>query len=195
MNAAIIILAAGSSKRMGRPKQLLPWKDTNLLGHAIDNARKSEVKQVYVVLGANAETIKGSVRDEEVQLTVNPNWAKGMGSSISRGMAKALKSETKWDAVLIMLSDQPMISADYLDKLIHTFKEKNSGIIATKYPKGMGVPAVFSQKYFPHLLKLEADKGAKSIILQNSQDTFALDSGDLHLDIDTPEDYRNLQSL
>ncbi len=180
---------------MGRPKQLLPWQDTTLLGHAISTAKATSARKTYVVLGANAETIQESVQHPEAEFTVNPKWEEGMGGSISWGIRKAMEGDINWDAVLIMLSDQPLISPDYLNTLLNSITERNSGILATKYPKGVGVPAVFSNNYLLKLRQLSGDQGAKSLIQQNIEDTFALEPGKLHLDIDTPEDYQNLQNL
>jgi molybdenum cofactor cytidylyltransferase len=105
---AILILAAGNSSRMeDKIKQLLPWRQTTLLGHAIHEAKKLKAQAVYVVLGANAEIIKPTISEEDVLILEYKYWKQGIGTSIAFGVQQLVK-ENKYDAVLIQLADQPL---------------------------------------------------------------------------------------
>jgi molybdenum cofactor cytidylyltransferase len=117
-NIAILILAAGASSRMGRTKQLLPWQDTTLLGSAIRTARDSNAKSVAVVLGANAESIRGRVNvgrgvKTDADFVENTAWETGLGSSIACGTEFLIEKKIVYDGILIMLADQPLIDTEY----------------------------------------------------------------------------------
>lgn len=190
-NIAILILAAGASTRMGTPKQLLPWKDTTLLGNAIETAKVSLAEEVFVVLGANYKKIRLTA-SEEIVLLNNPNWQNGLGTSIAAGVEHITRKMESLDAVLIMLVDQPLISADHLNRLIHSFQENDKYIVATNYGKRAGVPVVFGKKYFEALAKLDGDNGAKKLIDSNRDDTIVLDTGENLTDLDTKLEYERL---
>jgi len=107
-NIALLILAAGESRRMGNKiKQLLPWKNTTLLGNAINQAKKTEVRDIFVVLGANIKEIKTTLDDESITILENNNWKSGMGSSIVTGIRHLNSSNHKYDGALVILTDQP----------------------------------------------------------------------------------------
>jgi len=119
--SAILILAAGASTRMGTPKQLLAWGDTNLLGNAIRQAKDTACDTV-VVLGANKEHIL-PILPKGVETVDNKEWQSGMGSSIARGMRFLLEKKVTYTAVLIMLADQPLIDTQYLKTMFATFEK------------------------------------------------------------------------
>ena len=192
-NYVILILAAGSSTRMGKPKQLLKWKDSNFLNHTINTALKLNVKEVVVVLGANADIISPEVNSKKVSIVVNKEWSKGIGSSISEGIRYFKKTSKNCDAVLIMLCDQPLIDSEHYQNLLINFKPGQEQIIATKYKKEeLGVPALFDRTYFDDLEKLQGDFGAKKIIKKYSNNVKLVENITANFDIDTPEQYKNL---
>lgn len=191
-NIVVLILAAGASKRMGSPKQLLAWKNTTLLGNAIKTAKASKAADVYVVLGANASAIRAEISKAETSAISNKDWQIGMGTSIAAGINYFIEENKSYTAVLILLCDQPLISTAYLDAMIKNFKEKDKGIVATKYGNGAGVPAIFDQKYFKVLMALKGDKGAKKILEHHSTDLLLLDPEGMELDLDTADDYNAL---
>ncbi len=186
---AILILAAGISSRMGKPKQILPFKNTTLLGWSLEQAKKSKANNVFCVLGANAKIIEKDISIYNIETIFNPNFNNGLSSSIVAGI-DYLKS-TDLDTVLIMLADQPNINSDYLNKLIKTSEENPSKIIASNYIDKIGVPAVFPKEYFQQLLNLKADKGAKDFLNNHQSKTIKLKPFNL-IDIDTIEDYKKL---
>ena len=190
MKTAILILAAGSSSRMGAPKQLLPYKNTTLLGYSIEQAKHINIKHVFCVLGANAEIIEKSIENYQIETIYNPNFKNGLSSSIFVGVKKL---QHNFDTILIMLADQPNVDFNYLNKLIKTSEENPSKIIASNYQNKIGVPAIFPKKYFNQLLELKGDKGARNILNNNKSDIIKMPPFNL-TDIDTKEDYQNLIS-
>jgi len=191
-NIAILILAAGASQRMGKPKQLLKWKNTTLLGHAIETAQGTQ-SDVFVVLGAHFEEVNALINQYSIHILKNENWQSGLGSSIAFGVSHILKSKLNIDGILIMLADQPMISIQYLNSLINAYKVGESQIVASSYRNGNhGVPALFDKVYFHKLSKLNDDKGAKVILDKYAENVFVIDAKHLLSDIDSLQDYENL---
>ena len=189
-NIAVVILAAGESSRMRQAKQLLPWGTSTLLGKAIKEALQSNSEKVYVVLGAKAETIQMQFNATDVTWILNKNWKNGMGSSISCAINYLVHLKTDYEGILIMLCDQPLIDADYINKMISTFKRSNKGIVATAYKHSNGVPVLFDKKYLEDLSNLGGNMGAKQIIATNSKDIIALNPDGKEKDLDTMEEYQ-----
>lgn len=185
---AILILAAGNSSRMeDKIKQLLPWRQTTLLGHAIHEAKKLKALAIYVVLGANAEIIKPTISEKDVLILEYKYWKQGIGTSIAFGMQQLVK-ENKYDAVLIQLADQPYLDATYLQQLLNLYANNNPIIIATKYRNSKGVPAIFNKDYFLDLINLNGDTGAKALL--KFENVIAIDPKEKVVDIDTWEEYQ-----
>ncbi len=184
---AAIILAAGSSKRMGKVKQLLPWKYTTLLGNSIEQSLASEVDEVFVVLGSNYKLISKEIENHNITILHNKKWSQGMGFSISCAMDFMDKNSIKFDGVLIMLVDQPLIDVIYINILINRFKSNN--IIASKYNNRVGVPAIFSSLYFNKLRKLNKDIGARDLISTHINDVIEIDAFGKFQDIDNVSNY------
>jgi molybdenum cofactor cytidylyltransferase len=191
-NIAILILAAGSSTRMGEPKQLLPWKNTFLLSHTINNALQLGSSKTVVVLGANYKRIKAEIQQETIQIVFNADWKNGLGSSIAFGVNHILNNYNV-DGVFILLADQPLINVSFLNMFFDSFKSGNKQIIASNYEnKKLGVPALFDKCYFEELSKLNTDKGAKKVIENHLENVLALNAKHFISDIDTMEDYKRL---
>lgn len=192
-NIAILILAAGESSRMSaHVKQILPWNDYNLLGNAIEQSKGSIADTTYVVLGAYEEIIKAEVNFEPNSIIQNPNWKNGLGSSIAAGMDYFLSKSLSYDAVLIMLADQPLVDSNYLNKMMGNWIGNSSKIITTQYKSRSGVPAIFGKEYFSELQKLNKDFGAKDIIASHLDLIFALNPEGKEIDIDSWETYQEL---
>jgi molybdenum cofactor cytidylyltransferase len=187
---AILILAAGSASRMGKIKQLLPYKNTTLLEWAIEQALKSTVKDVFCVFGANKDEIEKQLTTKTIEVIYNPNYKDGLSTSIVEGIN--LLQKHCFDNTLIMLADQPHVTSEYLNSIIETSKNNPSNIIASSYQGSVGVPALFPKKYFNDLLNLKGDKGAKNFLLQHNNNVIKVNSSQNLLDIDTPEDYQHL---
>jgi molybdenum cofactor cytidylyltransferase len=188
MNIAGLILAAGASTRLGRPKQLLKAQGKPLLEKATEAALEARLDGVYVVLGARYEEIKTSIRHLPAQLIRNEQWQDGIGSSLSSGI-RAIRTSNNYDAVLIMLSDQLHVNGTHLSALVNTYlKSSHKAIVATTYGHQTGVPALFDQFYFPQLENLSGDTGAKKVIRQHMDRVLSVNFEQASIDIDTPED-------
>ncbi len=189
---AMIILAAGESKRMGTIKQLLPWQSTTLLGHTIEQGLNSDVDAVFVVLGANNNQIAPHISKYSINLIYNSNWSQGMGTSIACAMEYLNENNLDYDAVLITLSDQPLVDIKYYNRLINKYIAYNKNIIASQIRKRIGVPAIFGSTFFDSLSNLEEDIGARKIISINIDDLQVVIGEDKLIDIDIISDYKTL---
>ena len=189
---AMVILAAGASSRMQAIKQLLPWKKTTLLGNAIEQGLNSNAEEVYVILGANAEIIKDGISNYTVNIIENKNWQQGIGSAIACAINYLKIEQINYDAVLIALADQPLITVAYFNLLIEQYTTNQKRIIASNINNIPSVPAIFDAFYFEELATLNQDKGAKSIIKAASNDVFMVDAAINLVDVDTIEVYENV---
>ena len=189
----IIILAAGASTRLGQPKQLLKFRNKTLIRHAVETALATECEKIIVVLGENADEIKKQIEDLPIEIADNKNWQSGMSSSIKTGLEKLYDEELS--AVVFMLCDQPLISSETILHLIETQAKTQKKIVASEYKNDLGVPAGFSHEVFEELLNLQGDTGAKFLIKKYfPSDSAKISAPEAEFDIDTLEDYQNLQS-
>jgi molybdenum cofactor cytidylyltransferase len=173
---------------MQEVKQLLPWGKTSLVTHVINTALATQTSSAFIVLGAYHHEIADEIRDKKVSILLNEHYELGISSSIAAGVREILKTEQP-SGILIMLSDQPFISSEYLDEMMDTFNKKNKGIVSTDYGDKIGVPAIFGPEYFQALQKLTGDKGAARLISAAIGDGIALSPGRAVQDIDTMEEY------
>ncbi|MEO5976319.1 MAG: nucleotidyltransferase family protein [Chryseolinea sp.] len=188
-NFAIIILAAGSSSRMGTSKQMLEIDGEPLLIHAINVALASGASEVILVLGANEQLHLDLVRGLPVKLITNHYWKTGMGSSIKTGLHHVVSNFRESEAVVIMVCDQPAISTEHIKSLVSTFLSSKKPIIAASYSATVGVPVLFARSFFSNILMLPDDQGAKKIIVQFPDQVVMVDIPEASDDLDTPEDY------
>jgi len=189
----IIILAAGASGRLGKPKQNLIYKGKTLLQSAIDIANDSKCIPVLVILGANADVIKPTIENLSINILQNENWQEGMASSIKVGITGLKKIEPKVDSVILMLCDQPFVDAELINKLIQSKSEK--GIVASAYNDTIGVPVLFDADYFEELLQLKGDEGAKKLLMKHPEDIAKIDFPLGSVDIDSTGDYEKLNQI
>ena len=193
MKTGLILLAAGSSSRLGRPKQLIEFQGKKLIKKAIDEAQKSKTDSLVVVLGWNPELIKTGFDSGQTSCVINESWEDGMASSMQSGLRFLLEKE-QLDQVILMLVDQPYVESNLLDRLILEKERTRKGIVACAYSETSGVPAIFDQKYFEELLKLKGSDGAKKVILRNKADVFEIDFPLGAVDLDTEEDLERLEN-
>lgn len=191
---AILILAAGESKRMGRPKQLLPYKDSTLLLEKIKQFQSLERVQVFVVLGAYFKDIFPSLRELPVKVVMNTNWQEGMGSSLSKGI-ELIRKKDMFDRVLITLSDLPLLESSHYEELIELSKNSGKRIIQTEYEETSGVPVIFDKSLFNSLARLKNEEGAKPLIEKYKKEVLKLRSKTPYFDVDTSDAYQKLLDL
>jgi len=194
MKLAIILLAAGSSSRMGRSKQLLDINGESLLLRAARTALQSGIGPVTVVLGAREVDHRKIIQHLDVTLVSNPTWELGMGSSLKAGLSHWVSMAPQSEGVMVILCDQPLLTAEYLKRLADSFYQSGKPIAASRYGGSSGVPAVFSHSLFGEILRLADDQGAKKIIAMHPEQTHYLDFKEGAIDIDTQEDYERFVS-
>ena len=187
-----MLLAAGSSTRLGKPKQLLQYNGKTLLQQSIDIAVGANINPLIVVVGANFDKISTEINIDKAAIVFNKNWQTGMASSIITGLNFLVEKYPLADAVIFMMCDQPFVSINLLNNLIAVQKKTAKPIVCSSYQNILGVPALFHKNIFPALLQLAGDTGARKIIQQYPGDvvTVQFEKGDI--DIDTAEDYENL---
>ena len=193
-SCGIVILAAGASTRLGKPKQLLEYRGKTLLAHAINEAVNSNADEVVVILGKNANLFKKEIDEKKVRVTVNSSWEEGMASSLRLGLDTLFYDKPYIDAVIFMVCDQPHISSSILNELIKIQQKTTKQIVTCNYGDSMGPPALFHKKYFEDLVKLSGDTGAREIIQRNMNDVATIPFPAGKIDIDTEQDYDNLKN-
>ena len=187
-STAIIVLAAGESARMGRPKQLLIHQGKTLVRRAVETALSADSGPVVAVLGANEAAIREELADMPISICTNPDWAEGMASSIRTG----LQAVPHASSAVFMLCDQPLLTAQLLKELIATHQSTGSAIVASHYSGSIGVPVLFDQSLFGELMLLRGPEGAKKVVQSHLAEAIAIPFPGGEMDIDTPEQYQKL---
>lgn len=185
----VILLAAGASSRLGRPKQLLPFHGSSLIRYLAEQALASDANHVRVVLGAHHDLVHDQISDLIVTVVEHKHWSGGLSTSIQAGLATIPENV---DSVILMVGDQPRVTSDHLNALINAQHETKKGLVASRY-KGMpGVPALFTRRYFTDLANLRGDAGAKTVLLLRANDMALVDLPGGEIDVDTEDDWRKL---
>jgi len=184
-----IILAAGESKRMGKPKLLLPFGEKTIIETVIDNVIQSKVEKILVVLGSNWKKIKKKIKNLPLKIIVNSNFTKGMLSSVQCGF-QTLPKNTQ--AVLVVLGDQPAVSSAIIDKIIDAFKRIKKGIVLPVYKNNRGHPVLIDMKYRDEVENLSPDVGLRDLVYNHPEDILEVEveTPGILGDIDDMEDYR-----
>ena len=191
-NTGVIILAAGSSSRLGQPKQLLSYQHKSLLDNTIDEAKKATDGAVLVILGGNHEQIKNNITRTDISIVYNPDWEEGMSSSIRLGLAVLKKENEGLQNVILAVCDQPFVTAQIFRELINEAESSGKGIVASSYGGTLGTPVLFDQRYFSELALLKGTEGAKKVVTKFKENVASVTFEKGEIDIDTPEDYNRL---
>lgn len=184
----IVIMAAGASRRLGRPKQLLDHDGQPMLAHAASIALSTGIRPVIVVLGADADDIRRCVAREGLTTVVNKDWREGMASSLRAGLQQLLETNPRVEAVILMVCDQPYVSSGIIRELLQRHEQTGLPAAACTYAGRMGTPALFHRSLFGELFRLEGDTGARKWLSEHPESVATLPFGRGDLDIDTPED-------
>jgi len=186
-----IVLAAGHSLRMGRPKLLLDWGGKPVIRHAVEQVRAGGVDELIVVVAREAAAIREALSGLPVRFVENPEPEAGQASSIACGVS-ALGPGV--GATLIALGDQPALPPEVIPRLLQTFRETAKAIVAPLYRGVQGNPVLFAAAVFPELRTLTGDRGARSVVGKDPA-RLTLVSFDLAMpaDLDTFEDYERLR--
>jgi len=188
----IIILAAGNSSRLGRPKQLLPFQGKTLLAHLATEALAADLAPAVVVTGAYHTELLDALNGLVVRVVYNPRWESGMASGIVVGMMEALVSAPDLKAVMVAVCDQPYITAELFRSMISIHADPGKGIVACTYGGTLGTPVLFSGRYFAELSALSGEGGAKQLVRRFAGDVAMVPFPKGEIDIDTEEDFKQL---
>jgi molybdenum cofactor cytidylyltransferase len=187
-----IVLAAGRSSRLGRPKQLLPVHGEPLIRHTLRRVLASSLDQVILVVGHEADQVRAAVADLPAECVFNPDAAAGQSTSVRAGLA-ALSPDA--ESAVFILGDQPLVDPNVIDTLIDAWRQSGSAVVAPRYEDRLGNPVLFDRRVFSELALLEGDAGARPVVRAYQ------DSGELQLvpvngaapsDVDTEADYAAL---
>lgn len=207
LSTAAIILAAGSSSRMGggRHKLLLPLDDRPVLAHVIDATIASIARPIILVLGHQADQVRTQIKpyttSPSILLVENTDYLQGMSTSLRMGVQVLIsdgyrKASTSYqvDSALIMLGDQPMITPQVIDMLIRTYRTTNRSIVAPLYNGKRGSPVLFDESLFPELIEVTGDEGGRTVLERHRQEVELVEMGDIlaNYDVDTWEAYQQV---
>jgi molybdenum cofactor cytidylyltransferase len=194
MPVAAIVLAAGASRRLGHPKQLLMHGDETMIERAIRLASEAGASPVIAILGAYHELIREAVQLNNFITVVNSDWEQGISTSIRVGLGALEDSAPQTSGVLMLACDQPRISVEHLRAMLDVFcAQATPGIVASAYLGVLGIPAVFPRGVFAELRALRGDKGARSLLMQPPCPLVALPFPGGEIDIDLPADMAHLE--
>ncbi len=188
LQVGAIILAAGASRRMGQPKQLLPVAGQPMVRRVTEAVCAAGLAQVIVVLGAHAQAVASVLQGLPVDLVVNHAWQAGLSTSVRAGIG-ALRPDI--DAVLLVLADQPGLGPDLLRTLVDRYRAEGAPLVAPFYQGQRGNPVLFDRALFAELEGVEGDRGGRAIITRHEADLARVEVDDRAVlaDIDTLEDY------
>jgi molybdenum cofactor cytidylyltransferase len=180
-----LVLGAGGSRRLGRPKQLLPYRDGTLLGHVVGVARACRFDQLVVALGGAADEVRASVDLADADVVVNDAYGEGCSSSIAAALGAL---DARCDVMVLMLGDQPGVTAAAVAALLAG--RADAPLAACRYDDGRGHPLAFARATFPELAGLHGDKGVWRLLDRRAGDVTEVPvAGRIPLDVDTEEDY------
>jgi molybdenum cofactor cytidylyltransferase len=181
-----LVLGAGGSTRLGRPKQLLPYGDGTLLGHVVGVARECGFEQTIVAIGGAADEIRDGVDLGGVDVVVNRDYGEGCSSSIAAALAAV---DPRCDVLVLMLGDQPGVSAATVATLLAG--RGDSPLAVCRYEDGRGHPLAFGRAAFGDLAELHGDKGVWRLLDRRADEVVEVPvAGPIPRDVDTPQDYR-----
>jgi len=184
-----VVLAAGASERMGKPKPLLRFRDKTFLGQIIAVLKLSDVDRINIVLGVEAQAIRKSVDLSGTDVIVNENYQRGQLSSLIAAI-EATPPQTQ--AILLCLADMPFITAKIVNEIIAKFRETSAAIIVPVFDGKRGHPTLFARAVFDELLSAPSEQGARFVLYSNEQRVLELQTSNsgVQVRIDTPDDYR-----
>jgi CTP:molybdopterin cytidylyltransferase MocA len=193
MSFPAIVLAAGSSMRLGRPKQLVEYEGETLLARAIRLTHEAGADPVFAVLGANLDVIlPAGLRDGAVPV-INKDWQQGVSSSIQAGLRAVHGMLPATEGVCLLACDQPRLSSQHLRALLRAFSSDSGAVIvASRYEGVLGTPAVFPRSAFRQLFELRGDKGARTLFSKPPCRVVEVPFPGGEIDIDTPADLDGL---
>lgn len=193
MSVAALILAAGSSTRLGSPKQLLPWGEGTLLGHVIERTRSFGIDEIWVVIGHEAEAVLDGVAFGDSSVVINDEYEEGIASSLRVGL-DSLTRDSRADKVLLVMGDQPDIRADVVAEMLTVIKREKRPAVVPRYRYTWSNPVIVDRSLWTRLMSLEGDTGAQRLLQAHPE--WVREVWVEHMpprDVDTPDDVAELQ--
>ena len=189
----IVLLAAGKSSRLGQPKQFLVFENNSLVKRAARTALEITGK-VVVVTGAFKEKVEEELSGLPIDVVYNKDYEEGIASSIRTGLSSLIKNFGDLKGVIFIVCDQPYLNSLLLNNLVDKSLDIGSTIVAASYAGTIGTPVLFTKKFFPMLLELKGDNGAKKIVKENISEVSTIHFPQGEIDIDTMGDYEFIQN-
>jgi molybdenum cofactor cytidylyltransferase len=193
---AAVLLAAGTSSRMGEAKQLLPLGNSTVLEQTLNNLQSSKVEEIILVLGASAETIQQQISlaaFKNFKMVINPDYHQGMSTSLRAGLSA---TDPTIDAAFIVLADQPFVKPETLNQIIDHYRNSEARIVIPTHNGNRGNPVLLDRSIFPEVMELKGDTGFRAIFGQHQEEIAKIEVADrgILLDIDDRDDYDQLRS-
>jgi len=188
---AAVVLSAGESSRMGRPKALLPINGATFIEKIVAALKQTTIGKLIVVLGHNPEELRRRIEPLGVEILVNPDYRRGQLSSLQVAV-RYLEKLSDCDAMLVHLVDHPYVDAKLVKLMIDRYYGDGKLVVVPCYRGKRGHPVILSRRLFGELLNAPLDQGAKAVVNAHRGDTLELDTEEIGitLDIDTPELYQ-----
>jgi molybdenum cofactor cytidylyltransferase len=192
---AAVVLAAGLSRRMGRPKMVLPWGNNTVIGTVVDALAQAGVEEIAVVVGGAREQVAQALNGIPARTVFNPDFENGeMLASLQAGLASISQD---CEAALVALGDQPQIETRVVRNVVGRYREKHADITVPSYQMKRGHPWLIHKRLWPEILALHAPQTMRDFLNAHAQsiDYLVVDTGTILMDLDTPEDYQNQRSI
>lgn len=185
---SVLLLAAGKSERMGQNKLLMSCDGDTIIGRTLDNLMASQAAEIVVVLGSRAQDITQAIGQRDVALVLNPNYARGMSTSLITGLGM-VSQQARF--VMVALADQPFIATRTYDGLIEAALNTDKGLIAPVFRKKRGNPILIHAGYFPEIMRFSGDVGGRELLAQYPEDVLEVKVTDegVVINVNTPEEY------
>ena len=188
---AAVVLSAGESSRMGRPKALLPIDGQTFIERIVAALKQAKLGKIIVILGHNASELQTKIEHLPVEILINADYKLGQLSSLQLAV-RYLQADVDCDGILVHLVDHPYLDSALVDEMIRRFDEQKRQIVVPKFNGKRGHPVIFARELFPELLSAPIDQGAKTVVDAHRAETLEIDTDQegIAVDIDTPELYQ-----
>lgn len=193
MSTAAVVLAAGGSRRLGRPKQIEPWGDSNLLSHVVARTQEFPVEEVWVVIGHDADRVLADTDLGDAYVVENLEWEEGIASSLRVGL-DAIMRLSRCDQALIVIGDQPDVPVSTVEQLLASHRKEGRPVTLPKYRYNQGNPVVVDRSLWARVMSLEGDEGAQRLWQAHPEwvnEVWFSEAGPR--DVDTEEDVAELK--